>query len=94
MLVAQDDIESWFSQPVTQAYLRVIKARQDEIYQERLFFDGDPNRTQEAMAWRNGAGDMLQEILDMQDEKTIYFNGEEDHGKHIGDTPQGQPGTG
>ena len=94
MLVAQDDIEGWFSQPVTQAYLRVIKQRQDEIYQERLFFDGDPYRTQEAMAWRNGAGDMLQEILDMQDEKTIYFNGEEDHGKHIGDTTQGQPGTG
>lgn len=94
MPVPVDDLEAWFENPVTREFLRIIRIRQKEIFDERLFFEGDPNRTQEAMVWRNGAGDMLQEIIDMHDEKTIYFNGEENHAEQFGNLSEGQSSTG
>ena len=92
MPVLQDDLNAWFHNPVTEEFFRVLKKRQDEIYQERPFFRGDPYSTQDAMAWRNGAGDMIQELLEMKQEENIYFDGEVH--ERIGDLPKRQPRTG
>ena len=92
MPVLQDDLNVWFNLPVTEEFFRVIRNRQREIHEERLFFEGEPHRTQDAMSWRNGAGDMLQEQLDMKEAKTIYFDGEVY--ERIGDIPKGSARSG
>lgn len=91
MPVPVDDLEAWFHSPVTQEFYRVIALRQRQVYDERMFYEGDSQRTQDAMSWQNGAGDMLQEILDMKEDGTIYFEGEAS--ERIGNIPERPTGT-
>lgn len=71
--VRPEEMKAWFDSPVTRAFFGVIRERQNEIGAERHYYEGNAQMTQDRMSWGNGAGDMLQEILDMRDDGTIYF---------------------